>query len=90
MDDVSLEDQLDGNIRDFARSQQEDRTLRTVFQDPTVYGEQQAQGSFSRQNFESTVIFCYYVAQHDCWRLTRVHEHAGSGATHLSLVAHHP
>ena len=30
------------------------------------------------------------MAQHDCWKLTRVHEHAGSGATHLSLVAHHP
>ena len=30
------------------------------------------------------------MAQHDCWKLTRVHEHAGSGATHLSLVAHRP
>ena len=25
-----------------------------------------------------------------CALLVRVHEHAGSGATHLSLVAHHP
>ena len=41
-------------------------------------------------NGSACTLQVHYVAQHDCWRLTRVHEHAGSGATHLSLVAHHP
>ena len=41
-------------------------------------------------NGSACTLQVHYVAQHDCWRLTRVHEHAGSGATHLSLVAHRP
>eukprot|EP01048_Picozoa_sp_COSAG05_P005407 COSAG05_NODE_319_length_11483_cov_406.525604_10_plen_169_part_00 len=36
-------------------------------------------------NGSACTLQVHYVAQHDCWRLTRVHEHAGSGATHLLL-----
>ena len=41
-------------------------------------------------NGSACTLQVHYVAQHECWMLTRVHEHAGSGAAHLSLVAHHP
>ena len=36
------------------------------------------------------VLKDHYVAQYEYWIPPHVLEHAGSGATHLSLVAHHP
>ena len=45
---------------------------------------------YNGPNGPTCILQVHYVAQHECWMLTRVHEHAGSGATHLSLVAHYP
>ena len=44
--------------------------------------------AFNHQRLSGTIYKDHYVAQYEHWMLSRVHEHAGSGATHLSLVAH--
>ena len=52
------------------------------YENSEVHSVAQPNGWYTTEpNGSACTLQVHYVAQHECWMLTRVQEHAGSGAT---------